>query len=165
MTTVSGGHDGPDPVVRFLLGRHRAVSLRAIVFAVALFLVAAVFQYATMAAAEELRQFGGITQTLPWEALGMTLSHPGLVVGLAAIHAYLNEGCLPAVLLAAAPVLGMRTWTYYGPFGGPYVLVFEPIAGVLHSVPRVALYATPGIAIGFAARWLRIEYLDLPEPT
>lgn len=171
MDQGEGARDGPDPVVRVLFGRSRAVSIRAVAFAVALFIVVALFAYATMAASENVVYFDvprGSFDSPLWLGFERAFRHPGLVVGLAALHAYLNEGYLPAVLLASAPFLGMNIWIYHGPYPGPYVLILKPLVGSWGWLPYVIRvvfpWATLGFLVGVVVRWLRTRVVDLSEP-
>lgn len=171
MSRESGVVDRHDLGARLLWGRSRPLSTRAVVFAVALFIVVVVFRYTSMAASEDLVYFDiarGSMEFVPWAGLNKAFSYPGLVVGLAAIHAYLNEGYLPAYLLGLAPVLGTSILIFSGPYPGPYVLTLKPLAGnwgwVSHVIRHTFLWATVGFIVGIAVRWLRTEVLGRSEP-
>ena len=153
---------GPDIVGAFL-GQDRAVTLRAVVFAIVLALFMGVVAYINMSAAEGA-QFGGVEDTTLFLAIVSLDRIPVFFAGLAAVHAYLNEGYLPAVLLAAAPRVGSEMVNFAGPFGGPYTLALDPAEGVLEGLPYVLPYATVGFLVGFAIRLLWVEVLDRPEP-
>lgn len=163
--------DGHDLLVRVFWGRKRAVTMRAIAFAVALFVVVAIFEYANMAAYENVVYFDIPRASWDyglWGPFRKAFRHPGLIIGLAAVHAYLNEGYLPSVLLASAPIHGVKIWVYYGPHPGPYVLILRPLVGYWEWALGVPLYALPlatlGFIVGFVVRWLRTEVLDFSEP-
>lgn len=171
MSREEGAIDEQDIGVRVLWGRSGPLSIRAVVFAVALFLAVVVFRYATMAAVEDVVYFDIARSAMDfvlWRGLVQTFSSPVLVVGLAAIHAYLNEGYLPSFLLGLAPVLGMNILIFSGPYPGPYVLTLKPIVGNWGWIPHVArvtfLWATVGFLVGFVVRWLWTEALDRSEP-
>lgn len=67
---------------------------------------------------------------------------------LAAINAYLNEGYLPSIILAAAPAYGF--YVFNGPGAGPVWA-----AGIV--LPYAVLYGTIGFLIGMGLRQLRSE--------
>lgn len=167
MSREAGGRGERDLGVRVFWGRSRPLSVRAVVFAVALFLVVLVIRYTTMAASEEVVHFDiarSAADFALWWGLIQAFRSPVLVVGLAAIHAYLNDGYLPSLLLGLAPVLGMNLLIYAGPYPGPYVLTLKPFVGNWDWIPHVArvtvLWASVGFLAGFGARWLRGEVLD-----
>lgn len=156
--------------VRVFWGRRDSVSLRAVAFAVVLFVVVTGFNYVDMAAAENVVYVNvnrGLYDVVLWRGVIAAFSHPGLVVGLAALHAYLNEGFLPALLLALAPTVGMDFWVYAGQFPEPYVLIPRPLVGywgwVLSDRWIVARFGTLGFLVGLLARYIQIEVLDRPE--
>jgi DMSO/TMAO reductase YedYZ heme-binding membrane subunit len=76
-----------------------------------------------------------------------------LVVGLAAIHAYLNEGYLVSLLLASAPIFGAGLWSLGGPFRDVNFYL-DPASAVRRTFPEALLYATIGFLLGLALRWL-----------
>lgn len=171
MSREAGAVDRQELGARLLWGRSRPLGTRAIVFAAALFLVVVVFRYASMAASEDIVYFDiarGSMESVPWRELNTAFSYPGLVVGLAAIHAYLNEGYLPSFLLGLAPALGTSILIFSGPYPGPYVLTLKPLVGDWEWLPQVIrytlLWATVGFIVGLAVRWLQTEALDRPEP-
>lgn len=162
----------PDRLVRVIWGRNDAVSRRAVAFAVVLFVVVAVFNYVHMAINPDVVSLDpprGLYDLVLWQGLIRAFGHPGFVVVLAAIYAYLNEGYLPAGLLAAAPAMGMELWIFQGAsVPGTYVIVPAPIADFWEWVPTVvrivATYGTLGFLFGHVARYVRLEVLDRPAP-
>ena len=76
-----------------------------------------------------------------------------LVVGLAAIQAYLNEGYLLSVLLASAPIFGAGLWSLGGPFRD-VKFYLDPASAVRRTFPEALVYATVGFLVGLALRWL-----------
>jgi hypothetical protein len=69
--------------------------------------------------------------------------------GLAAIHAYLNEGYVPSLLVAALPSYG--AYLFYGPPPG----VVRPVSAATYVLPFAITAGTIGFLIGFGARWAR----------
>jgi len=158
-------------LVRLVRGRRRRISVRAVEFAVALFVVVAAFEFVWMASVEELVyldidrgsfEYGLVTDIVDGFA------HPLLLAGLAGLHAYLNEGYLPSLLLAAAPAAGASIWIFSGPHPGPYVLTLKPLVGHWEWVPTLlrlaVLPATLGFLLGILTRRIRLDVLGLPEP-
>ena len=154
---------GPDVVGAFL-GQDRAVTFRLMLFAIVLALFMGVMNYIHMANIEDIAQFGGIENTPLFLAIVSLSTDPVFIGGLAAVHAYLNEGYLPAVLLAATPVVSGDMLNYAGPFGGPYTIYIDLVEGISEAIPYVLPYATLGFLVGFAIRLFWVEVLDRPEP-
>lgn len=171
MGQVTEAIERPDRRRRLFWGQSHNVSRRVVAVAVALFLVVAVIRYLNMAVSEDLVYLDlarGSLEFVPWQLFLLVVDHPVVIVGLAAISAYLNEGYLPTVLLAVAPSVGVNIWIFSGPFPGPYVLTLKPFVGHwewVWSVTRSALpWATVGFLVGFVVRWLRTEVVGLSEP-
>lgn len=75
--------------------------------------------------------------------------------GLAAIHANLNEGYLPSVVLAGAPAYGFYL------FNGPGA---APVWALDLVLPYAVGYGTLGFLIGLATRRVDASRFHLPEP-
>lgn len=121
-----------------------------------------------MAAYEEVVYFNidpEFVHSFLWQGVLEALAHPFLIAGLAALHAYLNEGYLPALVLASAPLIGDHLWIYSGSPGGPYVLTLEPLIGSWEWLPEVLsialLWGTAGFVLGLLGRRFRTEVLGL----
>lgn len=84
-----------------------------------------------------------------WHATGLFF-----VVGLAAVHAYLNEGYLPSVLLGWSPVYGNVIWTI-GSRSGIKNYYLDPIGAFESTFPEAVVLGTLGFAIGLGLRWIR----------
>ena len=91
----------------------------------------------------------------PWFGAGTVV-----VVGLAAVHAYRNEGYLPSLLLATAPIYATYLFTVPGPVTGPVVpvadhVVFAPNWAARHVLPNTVAYGTVGFVLGIGIRYTR----------
>ena len=71
-----------------------------------------------------------------------------LIVGLAAIHAYLNEGYLPSVTQGVAPYFGANLWSRTL----AETMYLDPVWAVRRTAPEVLLLATVGFVLGVALR-------------
>lgn len=86
-----------------------------------------------------------------WEATGAIF-----VVGLAALHAYLNEGYLPSVLLGWSAVYGNVGWTI-GSLSGIENYYLDPVAAFERTFPEAVALATLGFVVGTSLRWIRMQ--------
>lgn len=95
-----------------------------------------------------------------WHATGAFF-----VVGLAALHAYLNEGYLPSVLLGWSPVYGNVAWTI-GSLYGIENYYLDPVSAFERTFPEAVVLATLGFVIGISLRWARKRHRDdaVPQP-
>lgn len=84
-----------------------------------------------------------------WHARGAFV-----VVGLAAVHAYLNEGYLPSVLIGWSPVYGNVGWTIGSrrEIGNYYL---DLVAAFERTFPEAVVLATLGFVVGVGLRWAR----------
>lgn len=91
-----------------------------------------------------------------WHAAGALF-----VVGLAALHAALNEGYLPSVALGWSPVYGNLLWTIGSVEAvGGYSL--DPVAAFERTFPEAVALATLGFVVGLGFR--RIRERAGPDP-
>lgn len=74
-------------------------------------------------------------------------------VSLAALHAYLNQGYLPSVLLGWSLIYGNLSWSIDFPGIEEYYL--DPVAAFHRTFPEAVVLATIGFGIGLGLRWLR----------
>lgn len=81
-----------------------------------------------------------------------------LVVGLAAVHAYLNSGYLTSVLLASAPPIGTAFW-YIG--GMDEYLLFAPELVFGSVFPEAPIMATLGFVLGLGIRTVKRKDMNL----
>lgn len=77
-----------------------------------------------------------------------------LVVGLAAVHAALNEGLLPSVLLGWSPVYGNLSWTI-GSRTGIENYYLDPVAAFERTAPEAFVLAVVGFVVGVGLHRLR----------
>lgn len=95
------------------------------------------------------------------EAMNQGTYGAALVVGLAAVHAYLNEGYLPSVALASAPIFGASLWTI-GSLSGVANLYLDPASAVRRTFPEALAFATVGFLVGIGLRWLTSRFREEP---
>ena len=145
-----------DRLAALVLGANRARTRRALVLAGVLLVATATLEYLLFRTGFE----NGVVETLHEVFLlaGYLPSRAGagaaFVVGLAALHAYLNDGYLPSVLLGWTPVFGNLTWTNGSPSGvANYYL--DPIAAFERTFPEALALATLGFVVGVGLRWTR----------
>lgn len=162
----------PDRRSTLLWGQSQTLSRRVVIVAVVLLLFVAAVRFVSMSITEELVYLDlprGSLEFVPWQAFNLVADHPVLIVGLAVVAAYLNEGFLPTVLLAVAPFIGVSIWIYSGAVPGPYVLTLKPLVGEWGWVWSVVSSAVPWAIVGFLGgllvRWLPNESISLSEPT
>jgi hypothetical protein len=84
-----------------------------------------------------------------WHATGVFF-----VIGLAALHASLNEGYLPSILLGWSPVYGNVSWTLRT-LSGVEQYYFDPVAAFERTFPEAVVLATLGFVIGLGLRRIR----------
>lgn len=102
------------------------------------------------AAIETLHEVFLLDGYLPsWHAMGVFV-----VVGLAAVHAYLNEGYLPSLLLGWSPVFGNVAWTIGSPTGIENFYL-DPIGAFRRTFPEAVVLAALGFVIGLGLRRIR----------
>lgn len=92
-----------------------------------------------------------------------------LIGGLALIHAYLNEGLFPSLILATAPYYASYLFTVTGPRTGVVLtinddLVVAPVWAAIHVFPNALLYGTLGFLTGLGARSLKRRESTFPGP-
>jgi len=140
-----------------LVGESRARTRRALALAAGLLVGFAALEYAVLLGPDH-ELVDAIWRAFVLEADLATAADHGtlgaaLVGGLAAIQASLNEGYLPSLLLASAPVFGASLWTI-----GSRVRVanlhLDPASAVRRTFPEALLFATVGFLVGLALRWL-----------
>ncbi|MFC4448991.1 hypothetical protein [Halorussus aquaticus] len=147
---------GSDRFTDLLLGEKWSRTRQAFILAVGFAIVGVVLEYALFLTKFE----GGVIETLhevflldgylpSWHATGMLF-----VIGLAALHAYLNEGYLPSILLGWSPVYGNVSWT----IGSPTAIenyYLDPVAAFERTFPEALVLASLGFVIGLSLRWIR----------
>jgi len=102
------------------------------------------------AAIETLHEVFLLDGYLPsWHATGAFV-----VIGLAAVHAFLNEGYLPSLLLGWSPVFGNVIWTIGSPTGIENFYL-DPIGAFQRTFPEAVVLATLGFVIGLGFRRIR----------
>ncbi|NEU56416.1 hypothetical protein [Halorussus sp. MSC15.2] len=93
-----------------------------------------------------------------WHATGAFF-----VIGLAALHAYLNEGYLPSVLLGWSLVYGNVIWTI-GSLQRIENYYLDPVAAFGRTFPEAVVLATLGFVIGIGLRQARKRRRDHAIP-
>lgn len=138
------------------LGKERSRTRRALALTVGLVTVGMVSEYLLF-----LTEFqNGVVETLhevllldgylpSWHATGALF-----VLDLAALHAYLNEGYLPSVLLGWSPVYGNVLWSI-GSLSGVENYYLDPVAAFERTFPEALVLATLGFVVGLGLRWAR----------
>lgn len=139
-----------------ILGEERSRSRRALVLAVGFLIAGLSLEYLLFitkfesGVIEVLHAVFLLDGYLPnWHATGVFF-----VVGIAALHAYLNEGYLPSVLLGWSLVYGNVGWTI-GSLGGIENYYLDPIAAFERTFPEAVILSTLGFVIGIGLRWAR----------
>lgn len=145
-----------DRLTALLFGANRARTRRALVLAGVLLVATATIEYLLFHTGFE----NGVVETLHevFLLVGYLPGREGMgavfVVGLAALHAYLNEGYLPSVLLGWSPVFGNLVWSITSPVGiASYRL--DPLAAFERTFPEAVALATLGFLVGVGLRWTR----------
>lgn len=147
---------GADRLTDLLLGEEWSRTRQAFILTVGFAIVGVVLEYLLFLTKFE----SGVIETLhevflldgylpSWHATGMFF-----VIGLAALHAYLNEGYLPSILLGWSPVYGNVIWT----IGSPTAIenyYLDPVAAFERTFPEALVLATFGFIIGLSLRWIR----------
>lgn len=147
------------------VGEDRATTRRALLLAGGYVVALAVLEYAFLLG-PDFELVDALWRAFVLESNLSTAVNRGtfgavLVVGLAAIYAYLNEGYLVSVILASAPIFGAGLWT----LGGPYRrvdLYLDPVSAVQRTFPEAVLFATVGFLLGIGLRRLRGAWPDSP---
>lgn len=84
------------------------------------------------------------------------------IAGLALIHAYLNAGYVPSLILATAPMYAFYVFTVGGPTGLVLPvhadLVIAPVWAARHVFPNSFAYGTLGFLLGLGLRYIRRRY-------
>ena len=142
----------------FLVGEDRATTRRALLLAGGYVVALAAFEYAFLLGPdiELVDALWGAFVLEPNMATAVDHGTFGavLVVGLAAIYAYLNEGYLVSVILASTPIFGASLWTI-GSMEEVANLYLDPVSAVRRTFPEAVLFATVGFLLGIGLRWLR----------
>ena len=76
------------------------------------------------------------------------------VVSLAALHAYLNQGYLPSILLGWSLVYGNLSWSI-GSRTAIENYFLDPVSAFERTFPEAVVLATLGFVIGLGLRWIR----------
>lgn len=152
-----------DRVSDLLLGERRGGTGRALILASGFVLATMILEYLLYVTAFENSVIKALHQAflldgfLPtWHATGAFI-----VVGLAALHAYLNEGYLPSVVLGWGPAYGNVMWTI-GSLSGVENYYLDPLAAFQRTFPEAAALATVGFIIGLGVRWGRMRQQHQP---
>lgn len=132
-----------------LTGADRSRTRRALVLAVGLSVGTAVVRiYAPSTPGIGL--VFGVLHAFTLEATPTAMPTDGFgamtLAGLAAMHAYLNEGYVPSLVLAMAPSYGLYV------FNGPGA---APLWAAAYVLPYVATAGTLGFILGGSLRWVR----------
>lgn len=137
-------------VVQFALtGVNRSRTLRALALAVVLGVVTALLRIYAPSTPGVGFVFG-ILHAFTLEATPAAIPTEGFGVvtmfGLATIHAFLNEGYVPSLILAMAPSYGNYV------FNGPGA---APVWALVYILPYVLTVGTLGFLLGSTLRWFR----------
>lgn len=155
-----------DRLTDLLLGTERSTTRRAVILAVGFavgggvleyLLVLTKFENDVIATAHSVFALDGYLPT--WYATGALV-----VVGVAAVHAYLNEGYLPSVLLGWSPVYGNAIWTI-GSWTTIRNYYLDPVAAFERTFPEAAVLATLGFLVGLVLRRIRQRGRLVPPPS
>lgn len=151
-----------DQLTDLILGERWSRTRNALVLAGGFVTAGLVLEYALFLtrfendAVETVHEVFFLDGYLPgWHAAG-----PVIVIGLAALHAYLNEGYLPSVLLGWSPAFGNVIWTIGSPSGIENYYV-DPVAAFERTFPEAAVLATLGFVLGFGLRRIRKRRRDV----
>jgi hypothetical protein len=151
------GTSAPGRLRTLLVGESRARTRRALVLAVGFLVGLAALEYVFLLGPDhEVIDAAWRAYVLePNLAVALDRGSFGafLVVGLATIQASLNEGYLPSLLLASAPVFGAGLWSLGGPFRDVDIYL-DPASAVRRTFPEAVAFATVGFLVGLALRWL-----------
>jgi hypothetical protein len=150
-----------------LVGEDRATTRRALLLAVGFVAVLPVVEYAYLpmgldvaVLGEFLRAF--VVEPNPTLALERGALGALVVMGLAGIHAALNEGFLPSLVLAVAPVYGLSLWLVVGTPGNPRI-AFDPVGALGRVGLDAVMLATVGFLLGLGFRRLRRRSANRPD--
>lgn len=152
---------------RLLLGTEREITRRALLLAVGYFVAISGFTLVLSSVS-----YGAVPDFVYgfrhayliesdvdlWMEVRFTTGHV-IVLGFAATHAYLNEGYLPSLILATAPIYATLVFTVPGPVTGIVVpvtedTVFAPHWAARHVIPNTLAYGTIGFLLGSCLRYL-----------
>ncbi|WP_137287316.1 hypothetical protein [Halorussus salinisoli] len=145
-----------DRLVDLILGKEWTRTRRALVLAGGFVTASLILEYLLFLTSfengliEALHQVFLLDEYLPsWHATGAFS-----VIGLAALHAYLNEGFLPSTLLGWSPVYGNVSWTITS-LSGVENYRLDPVAAFERTFPEAVVLATLGFVVGVTFRWAR----------
>lgn len=144
-----------------ILGEERSMARRALVLTGGFVTSTMILEYLLLLTKFEnegivmLHEVFRLDGYLPsWHATGLFF-----VIGLAALHAYLNEGYLPSILLGWSPVYGNFIWSIGHPSRiANYYL--DPVSAFERTFPEAVVLATLGFIIGVGLRWIRKRQWD-----
>lgn len=154
-----------DRLAALVLGVNRARTRRALVLAGVLLVATATIEYLLFRTGFE----NGVVEVLHEVFLlaGHLPSRAGtgavFVVGLAALHAYLNEGYLPSVLLGWSPVFGNLSWTN-GSRSDVANYYLDPLTAFERTFPEALALATLGFVVGVGLRRIRKRWRGAATP-
>lgn len=169
----------PDPgtelsLEHLLLGERWSMTRRALLFSAGSFSVVAVANglALTFSAPPGESSLGdvwwGVMDLLfGFSGVGLMIDVVGLgvflIAGLALIHAYLNQGYLPSLVLAAAPYYAFYVFTVDGPAYGLVVAVHDdfviaPSWAARHVFPNAFVYGSLGFLLGLGLRYVYRRY-------
>lgn len=147
---------GSDRLTDLLLGEEWSKTRQALILIIGFAIVGVGLEYLLFftkfesGVIETLHEVFSLDGYLPsWHATGMLF-----VIGLAALHAYLNEGYLPSILLGWSLVYGNVIWTI-GSSTAIENYYLDPVAAFERTFPEAFVLATLGFLIGLTLRWIR----------
>lgn len=147
-----------DRLTTLILGEKWSRTRRALILVVSFGTASMVLEYLLLLTKFEnevvvtLHEVFRLDGYLPtWHATGMFF-----VIGLAAVHAYLNEGYLPSILLGWSPVYGNVLWSI-GSLTEIKSYYLDPVSAFERTFPEAIILATLGFVIGLSLRWILIH--------
>lgn len=145
-----------DRLTDLILGEQWSRTRRALVLTAAFVIATTISEYALFLTKfekgwiETLHEVFFLDGYLPsWHATGAFF-----VIGLAALHSYLNEGYLPSVLLGWSPAFGNLSWTFRR-LSGVEQYYYDPVAAFERTFPEAVVLATLGFVFGVGLRSIR----------
>lgn len=139
-----------------ILGVDWAMSKRAIILAGGLFVTTFTFRYLLFLSIFQNSGLWLVARVLQVKGYLPTMYATGMfiVFGLAALHAYLNEGYLPSVVLGWSPIFGFDGWSIYS------LADFSDVRPDLLSAfergfPEAVVIATLGFILGLGFRMVK----------